>query len=70
MAHPAGDDPQCHAREYVGVVPLTRDEGAPVSQGHLIKGAATGKDAPPLGEREKMRKRASEKVRERAKERA
>ena len=50
VAHAGGDDTQGHAREDVGVVPLTWEEAAPVGQCHLVKWAATGEDTPSLTE--------------------
>ena len=48
VAYGAGGDPQAHAWEHVGVVPLARVELPPIGQGHRVKWTATGEDAPSL----------------------
>lgn len=45
---PAGDDPQSHSREHVGVVSLPRNEGPAIFQSHTLKGTSAGKDPPAL----------------------
>ena len=52
VAYAAGDDPQGHPRENVGVVALAGVEGPPVRQRHLAKGTAARKDTPALRERQ------------------
>lgn len=48
VAHSTGYNTQSNSWEDVGVVALPREEGASISQHHLVKGTTTGKDAPTL----------------------
>lgn len=51
VAYAAGDDPQGHPRENVGVVALAGVELPAIRQGHGVKRTPAGKNAPPLKQR-------------------
>lgn len=48
VPHSAADDSQCHSWEDVGVVPLAREEGLSVGQGHLWEWTPACKYSPAL----------------------